>query len=96
MQVLARFVEPPEAHDRRQMILKWPEFGMTRDCLRVRHSSTPKSNAFVQIRHKGNWFYIDDADVNSKRTFALLTYLYSLQASDLAGRGPLLTVPAGR
>ncbi|MCZ6652815.1 MAG: hypothetical protein O7D91_07295 [Planctomycetota bacterium] len=96
MQVLARFVEPPEAHARRQMILKWPDLGTTRDCLRVRHSSTPKSSVFVQIRHKGHWFYIDDADVNSKRTFALITYLYSLQASDLTGRGPLLTVPAGR
>ena len=96
MQVLARFVEPPEAHARRQMILKWPDIGMTRDCLRVRYSSTPKSSVFVQIRHKGNWFYIDDADVNSKRTFALITYLYSLQASDLTSRGPLLTVPASR
>jgi hypothetical protein len=95
MQVLARFVEAPEAHARRQMILTWPDLGMTRDCLRVRHSSIPKSSAFVQIRHKGNWFYIDDADVNSKRTFALLTYLYSLQANDVVGRGPLLTVPAG-
>ena len=94
LQVLSRFVEAPEHHTRGETILDWPDFAGAREYLSIKHSSTPRFDAFVQIRHKGSWFYIADSDLKSKRTFALLTYLYSLQASDMAGRGPLLTVPA--
>ena len=95
MQVLSRFVETPQKHTRGETILDWPDFDGAREFLSIQHSSTRRPDAFVQIRHKGSWFYIADSDLKSKRTFALLTYLYSLQASDVAGRGPLLTVPAG-
>lgn len=96
MQVLARVVEAPESHAKKQMILYWPRSSAARKWLSIKHSSTPKLDAFVQIRHKGYWFYISDSDVQSKHTFALLTYLYSLQATDFAVQVPMLTVPAGR
>jgi hypothetical protein len=96
LQILARCVEVPEEHVHSQMILEWHDSGRPREWLSIRNSSTPRPDAFVQIRHKGHWFYIADSDVHSKRTFGLLTYLYSLQASDVTGRGPLLTVPANR
>jgi len=96
LQTLARFVQTPEDHARSQMIVQWPDSDGTRQWLSVRHSLTPRLGAFVQIQHKGRWFYIADSDVRSKRTFALLTYLYSLLASDVTGRGPVLTVPTGR
>ena len=95
LQILARSVEVPEEHARDQMIVEWEGCDAAQEWLSIRHSSTPRPDAFVQIRHKRHWFYIADSDVHSKRTFAFLTYLYSLQASDVAGRGPLLTVPAG-
>ena len=96
LQVLARFVEVPKDHARSQMILEWHDSGSLREWLLIRHSSTRRPDAFVQVRHKKHWYYIADSDVRSKRTFALLTYLYSLQAGNAQGRGPLLTVPASR
>ena len=39
--------------------------------------------------------YIDDTDLNSKATFNLLGYLYSLQAAGGAAAGPMLTVGVG-
>ena len=65
------------------------------DLLKVRSSEGEPERAFVRIRYRGRWFYIDDADLNSKATFNLLNYLYSLQAAGAAGRSPLLTVPVG-
>ena len=63
--------------------------------LEVRTSANEPERAFVRIRYRGHWFYIDDADLNSKATFNLLNYLYSLQAASGDRGSPLLTVPVG-
>lgn len=63
--------------------------------LDIECSKLPVTDAFVQVRHNGYWFYIPQSDFRSKRTFALLTYLFSLQTVDIAGMGPVLTVPTG-
>ena len=48
----------------------------------------------MQVFHKGYWFYIDESDVSSKRTFALLDYLFSLQQTEKGPDLPVVTVPA--
>jgi len=42
--------------------------------------------------YRDHWFYISDNDLDSKTTFGLLTYLFSLQAAGAGGKSPLLTV----
>ncbi len=64
------------------------------DLLRVRASRQRPVEAAVAVRYRDHWFYIDDGDLNSKTTFGLLGYLFSLQ-SEPSGRSPLLTVTAG-
>lgn len=64
----------------------------------VRHSSQRPSpaEASVAVRHRNHWYYIAADDVNSKRTFATLLYLFSVQAIDADRSGDLLlTLPAG-
>ncbi len=63
--------------------------------LHVEHSLLPQPDAFVQVQYNGYWFYIKKSDWSSKRTFALLTYLFSLQSSMEGNVVPLLTVPTG-
>jgi hypothetical protein len=63
--------------------------------LDIQCSRLPVTDAFVQVRHNGYWFYIPRSDFRSKRTFALLISLLSLQTADVAGLGPMLTVPTG-
>jgi hypothetical protein len=64
--------------------------------LHIQHSRIPQVDPFVQVFYNGYWFYIDKSDWSSKRTFALLTYLFSLQATAKGQAGPLVTVPAGK
>jgi hypothetical protein len=64
--------------------------------LQVHHSRLPQSNAFVQVFHRGYWFYISDSDWSSKRTLSLLVYLFALQSPVKGQTGPLLTVSAGK
>jgi len=56
-------------------------------------SSDKKPNiAYVKVFERGVWFYIDDTDLTSKRTFALLQVLLSLTESSDQARGPVVTI----
>ena len=55
----------------------------------------PPINAYVSVRYRNHWFYIEDNDLNSKSTFSLLVQLYDLQSGDSKGSAPLLTLPIG-
>lgn len=65
------------------------------DLMHIRSADSEPERAFVKIRYRGSWWYIDDADLESKSTFFLLTWLFNLQAAAPPGSGPLLTVGAG-
>lgn len=64
------------------------------DLLRVRHAAERPADAYVAVRYRGSWWYLDDADLESKSTFFLLTWLFNLQASTTPPVGPMLTVGA--
>ena len=52
--------------------------------------------AEVAVWYRGYWFFLRDNDVESRSTLAVLEILFSLQESDEATSGPVLTLPAGR
>jgi hypothetical protein len=58
----------------------------------------PPSNAYVAIKYRGYWYYIDDRDQDSKMTLALMLGLTRLDFGKplSAHVGPVLTLPAGR
>ncbi len=70
-------------------------FSVTGDLLRIRCRKSPPGGAAVAVRYRGSWFYIDDADLNSKSTFSLLVQLFALQAGGAEGIVPVLTLPIG-
>jgi len=55
------------------------------------HPETP----FVSVRYKDHWFWIDENDFSSKRTFTFLMILFSLTESGGNKGLPLVTIPAG-
>lgn len=60
---------------------------------RVHTSSSSPSNAYLAVNYRGNWFYIDDSDLNSKSTFSLLKQLLALQSGESKSQTPVLTIP---
>ena len=60
---------------------------------KVRTSGEQPENAYVATRYRGNWFYIEDTDLESKSTFMLLRQLFDLQAGQTEPRTPALTLP---
>ncbi len=102
---LSHNVEPPADHKSRGLVtvaeaqeneegFNWST--VSGSLLKIASAESPPTGAFVRIRYRGHWFYIDDADLNSKATFNLLTYLLSLQSAGSEGIDAMLTVPVGK
>ncbi len=63
--------------------------------IRVNHSKENPENAFVTVKYRDYWFYIDDRDLISKRTFTFLMILFSVTETGGKEGLPLVTIPAG-
>lgn len=100
---LSHGIEVPPSHEKRGLVTQtideqsepfdWA--GVTGDLLRIRSQSTKPAHAAVATYYRGTWFYIDDAELNSKSTFALLSQLFALKAGVEQSEGPVLTLPVG-
>jgi hypothetical protein len=67
---------------------------MLGNLLRIHHSAREPSGAYVAVFYRGLWFYIDDADLDSKATFSFLIEALELQSGEIkAGNVPVLTLP---
>ena len=102
MYYLSLGVEVPEKHDQGMTITtvndcdceeQWKK--VINELLVVRHSKSKPKDAYCSVEYRGHWFYIENDDISSKRTFALLLNLYNLQAGSTKGRAPVLTIPVG-
>jgi hypothetical protein len=72
---------------------------LTRGLLEVHASAghKPPPTAGVAVKYRGYWYYLDDRDQASKATFSLILEIGRLDfARQSLGRGPVLTLPAGR
>lgn len=102
---LSNAVESPQAHrDAGWVVTTLNEDGgefnwgdaVTKDLLKVSWQKDRPADAFVTTKYRGGWFYIDNADLNSKTTFGLLTYLFYLQAGEIKSFAPTLTLSVGQ
>lgn len=65
------------------------------DLFEIHWSLHRPDHAYLAVAYRGYWFYIDDSDVNSKRTFVLLQQIYNLQARQQDKESPILSIPLG-
>ena len=65
------------------------------DLLTIYSSRNYPQSAYLAVAYRDYWFYIDDSDINSKRTFVLLQQIYNLQAKQSEKEPPLLSIPLG-
>ncbi len=62
------------------------------DLINVRVSKEKPRDAFLAIQFRDHWFYIDDRDVPSKNTFAVIQILFSMANSGSGSVGPLISI----
>ena len=63
-----------------------------RPTLAIRSGPTAPGKAHAKTRYNGRWFWIDNADLESKRAFALLLTLLTLTDRGENTEAPLLTI----
>ena len=61
---------------------------------RIHSSKNQPADAYVAVPFRDHWFWIDDRDLKSKRTFAFMMLLFSLSDSGEKEALPLITIPA--
>jgi hypothetical protein len=59
----------------------------------IRSSKSKPADAYVSVYYRNHWFWIDDRDLKSKRSFAFLMMLFTLASTDEKENLPLLTIP---
>ncbi|MBC8011181.1 MAG: hypothetical protein H7067_13920 [Burkholderiales bacterium] len=62
------------------------------DGLRIRSSPERPAESFAAVNYRGQWFWIDDRDLVSKRAFSLLMLLFTMTDTSGEGRPPVLTI----
>ncbi len=60
------------------------------------HQHCPPACAYVAVKYRDWWFYIDDRDNDSKMTFNLMVVMSRLNLIGQRRNGPALTLPVGR
>ena len=63
--------------------------------IRVHNGTERPEDAFCAVKYRDHWFWIDDRDFKSKRTFTFLMILFSLTETGGKEGLPLVTIPAG-
>ncbi len=63
--------------------------------IRIHSGSSAPSTALVSVEFRDTWFWLDDRDYHSKRTFAFLQFLFSLMETSSRQLAPVVTVGAG-
>jgi hypothetical protein len=64
--------------------------------MHISSSDSWPAKAYVRVFHNGHWFYIDNADLASNQSFALIETAFNLQAGEVPPITTVLTLPISR
>jgi len=101
MEFMARGVEVPVKHLEDGWVIDYglqnTEGELARELVPFKmHSSKNRpENVFAAVRFRDYWYYVDHADITSKRALSLIIVLFRLQAPTPSGAAPILTLPTG-
>jgi hypothetical protein len=62
--------------------------------MRIHSSKERVADAFLSVRYRDHWFWIDDRDLAAKRNFAFLMFLFAVADTGEKKALPLVTIPA--
>jgi hypothetical protein len=100
MQILSAFasyVEVPEEHLKDRSAV--PAFEHVspetrKDVYSIRSGKDKPATAFVAVRYRDYWFWIEDADWKAKRALTAVIFFFTLAETGESAKLPLVTIPA--
>jgi hypothetical protein len=88
---------PPEDITQGRTMPSLQTNGSEADALRLVRIHTSKdkpTDAYTAVYYRNHWFWIDDRDLKTKRSFAFMMMLFTLADSGEKENLPLITIPA--
>ena len=64
--------------------------------LQVLVTDARPKDAFVAVQYRERWFWIADADIQSKYIFGIIMLLFSVSDTGVKGAAPVVTIPANQ
>jgi hypothetical protein len=100
LQELASYIDIPEIHvaEQRAAPTLVDDKDMAADVpplIRIRSDIEKSTDAFVAVKYRDHWFWIDDRDFASKKMFSFLMFLFTLAETGMPQQAPVLTIPTG-
>jgi hypothetical protein len=97
MGALASYVDVPDAHlnDRSAM----PAFSNVsaenmEQRARIHSGINEPEHAFVSVRYRDHWYWVDDSDWQTKRALTAVMFFFTLADTGASDKLPLITIPA--
>ena len=90
-------IELPAEHERdgRALPGRWrPGDAPAKPLVTIHSGTEPPTDAYTAIPYRNHWYWIDDTDIASKRTFTFLMILFSLAETGQGAAAPVVTVPS--
>ena len=97
LQVMALYVEVPErdvAEGRATRGLEAPGADAQPGGFRVMSTDDEPEDAFVTVRYRDRYYYVNDRDLSSKRLLSFIMILFSLADRSEDAAKPVITIPA--
>ncbi len=96
--IMSACVHVPEEHIQSGVAITYPPLGLAGQGIQIRNSKGRPGKAWVAVKYRGYWFYIDETDQPTKRAFGAVSTMW--QSSIAAGAeqqpAPILTLPVSR
>jgi hypothetical protein len=98
LEIMQARVEVPEEHLKSGVAITYPPVGLPGQGIRIPVSRERPANAWVAVRYRGYWFYVDETDQPTKRAFKSVRTMFQLSIATAAEDqpAPVLTVPVAR
>jgi hypothetical protein len=64
------------------------------DPVRIYSGKDKPTDAFVAVRYRGHWFWIDDGDWRTKRALTAVMFFFTIAETGGSDNLPLITIPA--
>ena len=98
MQAFASCVDVPAAH--RKDHSAWPSLDNApategrRQYVRIQSGKEKRANAFAAVRYRDWWFWLDNSDLQGKRSLTTVMFLFTLADTGSPEKLPMVTIPA--
>jgi hypothetical protein len=89
---LSRHVDVPPDHTAAGLAFPGQE---TTQGFKIRSSPSEPKGAFVSVKYREHWFWIEDNDLGSKLYFAYIMLLFTMAETSSTQPMPILTIPTG-